>query len=217
MSVVKRQESLFSSGGGTQSEATLSEQFRALRRRITDEDFLANRGLGNEVGFHIFCYDPTQELEVRSLIARLVSDSQQGALACRIIERNLYDVLLEICESKRILEKIPAQEEKKGSDFLLKSLRPIATPEAYAQHIDYEPHQPGDVVFITGVGEVYPLVRLHTILDNLHHRLDDVPVIAFYPGSFTGQSLSLFSQINDGNYYRAFLLDLSGKDSLVSN
>ena len=62
------------------------------------------------------------------------------------------------------------------------------------------------VVFLTGVGKVFPFVRAHNIMNNLHQVLDSVPVVMFYPGTWNGQSLSLFGTITDGNYYRAFPL-----------
>ncbi|GAA6437131.1 hypothetical protein K150096H7_08830 [[Clostridium] symbiosum] len=62
------------------------------------------------------------------------------------------------------------------------------------------------VVFLTGVGKIFPFVRSHNVLNNLHQVLDKVPVVMFYPGEWNGQSLSLFGTINDGNYYRAFPL-----------
>lgn len=66
--------------------------------------------------------------------------------------------------------------------------------------------QPNDIVFITGVGKVYPIVRSHTILNNLHKVIDQVPVVMFFPGNYDGLELVLFDAIKDDNYYRAFPL-----------
>ena len=68
-----------------------------------------------------------------------------------------------------------------------------------------------NLVLITGVGKSYPLVRSHTILNNLHSLLDKVPVIMFYPGMYDQKELSLFNGskfdgLKDDNYYRAFRL-----------
>ena len=50
------------------------------------------------------------------------------------------------------------------------------------------------------------MLRLHGLFETLQQQgvFSDVPVVAFYPGRYTGQSLSLFSKLPDGNYYRAF-------------
>ena len=175
-----------------------------LRERLADPGFLNNQGLGNEVGIYTFCYDAALEPEARDLVAHCVSDSESGVLPCSIHVCNLYDAFLNICRERRILDRIPQQEEKRGKAGLEKQLKKIATPEAFAKAMEYQPHAPGDVLFITGVGEVYPFVRAHNILDNIQHIFFDVPVILFYPGKFTGTSLSLFGKLEDGNYYRAF-------------
>ena len=69
----------------------------------------------------------------------------------------------------------------------------------------YEP-APGDIVFITGVGKVYPFMRSHSILNNLHHVFDTLPLVLFFPGTYDGQSLKLFGRLEDQNHYRAFQL-----------
>lgn len=181
----------------------------ALRERLCDVDFLANKGLGNEAGIFTFCYDPTLELAARDFFKRLSEDADLGKLGAngvkaRIVERNLYDVLLSIAEAKRILEKLPAQEQKRGKDGLLKQIQRIATPEAFVEAMDWSQHQAGDVLVITGVGEVYPFMRVHNILNNMQSTFKDIPVVVAYPGTFDGGSLSLFGKLSDGNYYRAF-------------
>ena len=181
----------------------------ALRERLNDGDFLANKGLGTEAGIFTFCYDPTLELEARDYFKRLIADADLGKLGkgdtrANIIERNLYDVLTTIAEAKRVLEKLPAQEAKRGKDGLLKQIQRIATPEAFVAAMDWHPHKSGDVLLITGVGEVYPFMRVHNILNNMHSVMRDVPVVVAYPGTYDGGSLSLFGKLKDGNYYRAF-------------
>lgn len=181
----------------------------ALRSRLCDADFLANKGLGNEAGIFTFCYDPTLELEARRFFRGLKEEAELGKLGngevrAEIHERNLYDVLLGIAEDKRILEKLPAQEEKRGQEGLLKQIQRIATPEAFVAAMDWKQHRLGDVLILTGVGEVYPFMRVHNILNNMQSSFRDVPVVVAYPGTFDGGSLSLFGKLKDGNYYRAF-------------
>ena len=66
-----------------QSAQDLEGAFDRIRSRLVDPDFLANRGLGNEVGFFVFPYDAAREDEVRARTASLVAESDAGRLPCR--------------------------------------------------------------------------------------------------------------------------------------
>lgn len=181
--------------------------FDRLRKRFSNEDFLNNRGLANEVGFYVYPYDASRELEVRRQTSDLVAESQSGKLPYRLVERNLWQVFLSICETEGILEKIPALEARRGSDALLRRMQKIATPEEFARAMNYSPHEKGrDILLVTGVGQVYPFVRAHSVLENAQSLFEDVPVVLLYPGRYDGQQLHLFGRISDGNYYRAFNL-----------
>jgi hypothetical protein len=174
-----------------------------IRDRISDPGFLANKGLSNEVGIHVFCYDPADELIVRHYIELLKNDSQA---VFRIVERDLYKIFIELLNAKRVLHMVENIEAQKGKDYLLAQLQKIATPDALLEYMKYEPHQRGDVFFMTGVGKVYPFMRSHKMLDSMQRIFADIPVVMFYPGKFNGQDLSLFGQFLDGHYYRAFNL-----------
>ena len=84
-------------------------------------------------------------------------------------------------------------------------LRITSSDSLIVQHIrDNTPENA--VVFLTGIGKCYPILRSHTVLNNLHQVIDSVPVVMFYPGKYDGQELILFGDIKDDNYYRAFKL-----------
>lgn len=192
-----------------QATEELRHREDVLKERLSYPDFLANRGLGNEVGIFIACYDPALEPQAQAMFSRLVHDSEMGVLPCAVRHFDLYDVLIQICEEKRVLDAIPRMEERRGTDALINQLEKTASPEAFAEAIARQPHKAGDAILITGVGEVYPILRVHTLLDNIQHLFSDVPVIVAYPGKYDGQSLRLFAGarskgLDDGNYYRAF-------------
>lgn len=182
---------------------------KLLRHRLAEEDFLSNKGIGNEVGFFTFCYDPSLELQARAFFDRIVKDSQAGKLPCTVKVVNLYDVFLQLLEEKRILKAVPKQELKTGMAKQLKQLQKIASPEAFAKKILEltKPHEYRDVIVITGVGEVYPFCRAHDLLNNMQADFASVPVVIAYPGTFNGREFKLFSTLASDNYYRAF--DLS--------
>ncbi len=184
----------------------MGDVFSNLNRvsaRLSEEAFLTNKGLSNEVGIHVFCYDPKDELTVRAYFDGL---KEKEDVPYRLIERDLYKIFLEICEEKRILKSIPNMEEKKGKEYLAEQLQKVATPEAFVEKMKYEPHVKGDVLLISGVCKVYPFMRSHKVLDNIQHIFSDIPVLMLYPGTFNGQDLGLFGKFLDGHYYRAFNL-----------
>ena len=181
----------------------IKQELDRIKARISDTNFLANKGLSNEVGIHVFKYAPQHELIVRDYIERLVNSSSDEF---RIIERDMYKILLEILAEKRVLGTVPGLEAKKGKDYLLAQLQKIATQEEFLAKMKYEPHKYGDVLFLTGIGKVYPFMRSHKMLDTMQQAFSDIPIVMFYPGEFNGQSLNLFDKFHDGNYYRAFNL-----------
>lgn len=182
---------------------TIIDELNKIPERFSDETFLINKGLSNEVGIHVFCYKPSEEIIVRAYFSDFKKHTD---LPFRIIECDLYKIFLNICEEKRILKTIPAMEEKKGTEFLMSQLQKIASPEAFVEKMKYGPQKHGDILLITGIGKVYPFMRSHKILDNIQHIFANIPVVMLYPGKFNGQELNLFGDFCDGNYYRAFNL-----------
>ncbi len=201
------EETLAKHSVAARAQRDFESRCELLRQRLGEDDFLRNKGIGNEVGYFTFCYDPSLEMQARAFFAQLQREGEAGKLPCNLIVRNLYDVFLSLCERKRITQAIPKQELKTGSAKQLRQLQKVCSPQAIAKELEYSPHNVGDVLLITGVGEIYPLLRVHTLLDNMHASFGDIPVIVSYPGSFTGANFHLFNRLGDGNYYRAF--DLS--------
>ncbi|EGQ23774.1 hypothetical protein HMPREF9372_2646 [Sporosarcina newyorkensis 2681] len=185
--------------------ATLKERLKKISNRIKEDKFIEGRGLGNEISFYIFDYDPKDELEVRDFIKIIHKEFNNGLYNRRIIEFDLYKMLIEITKEKRIFDRIFDMEERQGKDALFKAMTTFAKPEIFLQKIKEQMGE-HNVVFLTGVGKVYPFVRSHNILNNLQEVLDKIPVILFYPGQYSGQDLQLFGKFKDDNYYRAFRL-----------
>ena len=125
-------------------------QLNEVTKRFSDEVFLSNHGLSNEVGIHVFCYDPKEEMRVSSFFSDLI---QTGNQSFHLKECDLYRIFLQICEEKRILKSIPSMEKKKGSEYLLKQLQKAISPEDFVKKMQYAPHEHGDILLITGVGK----------------------------------------------------------------
>ena len=175
---------------------------------ISEPHFRENKGLGNEVGFYIFDYSPKDEMVVRERIP-FIKSKAQSSHNINIVEIDLYEAIIEILESKGYLKKNFEMEEKKGSEFVInatkKALRLTLSNDLLVKYI-VEKSEGCDIVFLTGVGKAWPLVRSHTILNNLHKEIEDMPLVMFFPGSYDGGTLMLFEEFKDDNYYRAFPL-----------
>lgn len=179
----------------------LKERLDDLRTLVQEPEFLEGKGLSNEVNIRIFCYDPSDEMMVRHFIEQLLADQ---SMSCHLIEYNLYKVFLSICEDKRIAEKIPAMEEKKGKKFIKDQMSHIADNTAFVNKMKRAPYEAGDVIVITGVGDVFPFIRVHDLLNAMQPEFPDVPILVFYPGGYDGRDVQLFNRLKKNPYYRAF-------------
>lgn len=179
----------------------IKERLDQLRHEVQKPDFLEGKGLRNEVNIRIFCYDPAEEITVQHFINQLKTDQ---TISCRVIECNLYKTFLAICDDLDITDAIPDMEESDGGIFLLEQLHSAIGEGEFIDKIQYSPHENGDVLMLTGVGDVFPFMRVHALLEALQPYFSDIPILVMYPGEFDGHSLRLFNRLQPNDYYRAF-------------
>ena len=186
-----------------------NEKLDKIWNRISEKKFLKNVGVGGEVRYYVFDYEPVDELVVREKIESLKKKNNPDADGFQIVEFDLYKLIIGILKERGYIDKCIAFEESKGQEYLYnavaKLLRLTNDNNLIVTKIVSETPE-NSVVFLTGVGKVYPFLRSHNVLNNLHQVLDSVPVVMFYPGYWNGKTLSLFGTIDDGNYYRGFPL-----------
>jgi len=184
----------------------LEKKFVRLYENLTNEKFLNMQALGGEIPFYIFPYDPKLHNEVEKRVLQLKNRLKQGGIS--VLEINLFDLSLEILKSRGVLEKIVENEKTLGKSKLFKTLQALLDSETKIVPKIKEKIQknPSKILFLTGIGEVFPFIRSHTILNNLQNVVKDRPTVMFFPGTYT-KELSLFGRLKDDNYYRAFNLD----------
>lgn len=188
---------------------TLEERLDQAEAMIQTTSFRENKGLGNEVGYYIFDYPPEQELYIRNWVDYIRQKNESSGDDYRIIVFDLYDIVIDILIQKGYLEKCYQFEKTKGFERVSKSISnmlKITSSDGLIVNYIKDHITEKSVVFITGIGKCYPILRSHTVLNNLHQVIDQVPVVLFYPGKYDGQELVLFGEIKDDNYYRAFKL-----------
>lgn len=181
--------------------ADIKERLDSLRIHIQEPEFLEGKGLSNEVNIRIFCYDAAEEMTVRQFIDQITTDQ---TLACHLVECNLYETFLELCDDIDITDAIAEMEESDGKEFLLEQLHSAIGEGEFIEKIQYEPHRPGDVLLLTGVGDAFPFMRVHSLLEALQPYFSDIPILVMYPGTFDGSYVRLFDKLTPNPYYRAF-------------
>lgn len=187
---------------------SLEERLNQILPRITSRDFLDSKGLGNEIGFWIFDYPPDREMDVRSFVFGTVVpalDKQTPVIHCAVVD--LMGLVTEILEERKLLDKAIALQQTKGNDGALAALRSVLKEDKLAQKIaDRHDIHALDLLVLTGVGAVYPMLRTHTLLSALHPIMGNTPLLMFFPGRYDGHSLRLFNTQAEDHYYRAFRL-----------
>lgn len=185
------------------------ERLDKILPKIQQKNFRENKGLGNEIGFHVFDYDPEDEFIVRKHIDFLKDKTNNEDSQISIKEFDLYEIMLEILVNKNYLDRTFKMEEQRGTEYIInavkKTLRLTQKNDLIVEYIR-ERISSNDIIFITGVGKAWPIIRSHTVLNTLHSVVEDVPLIMFFPGVYDGLELKLFNEIKDDNYYRAFKL-----------
>ena len=165
---------------------SLEERLNQIENKISEKSFRENKGLGNEVGYYVFDYDPRAELEVfHTMIQVLEEEGYLEAFFDLEKENGFFDM------ADSLVETLGLDETNELNLIISKILQEDLTDS---------------VIFLTGIGKCHPIIASHNILNNLHQVLDSVPVVMFYPGEYSGQDLKLFGTMDSRNYYRAFQL-----------
>ncbi|MDH0734343.1 DUF1788 domain-containing protein [Achromobacter spanius] len=206
------------------SQQPLAKRFDHLREVIASPRFLQMRGLNNDLPFYICEFTASEAFEIQRMRRQLVNTLAGLQVEClqgrgvKVLDINLYDLTIDMLkaregssEGSNLWDEILVAEpevEKEALQELLQNVLDIKghlipeIGERLAQS-DY------DVLFLSGVGEVFPYIRSHNVLNNLQSTAKDKPTVMFFPGEYRhsleqGASLELFGLLHDDKYYRAF-------------
>jgi hypothetical protein len=191
------------------SPITAKQRVEHLFKVVTGQRFLTKQGLGNEVPFFICPFPAEEGLSMnedrRDLVTRITH------AGVKVLDLSLYDLSLGILEERGILDQVLEIEPESDKSEIRELLQSVLDPKAnlIPRIGDAIADTSHDVIFLSGVGEVYPYIRSHNVLNNLQSTAKDKPTVLFFPGSYThalatGASLELFGRLHDDKYYRAF-------------
>lgn len=206
------------------SQQPLANRFEHLIKVIGSERFLQMRGLNNDLPFYICEFRASEAVEMQRLQRQLISSLANLSVLClgrrgvRVLDINLYDLSIELLQARegsgdgsRLWDELITVEADVEKDNLLELLQNVLGIEDYLIPAIGERLQQADfdVLFLSGIGEVFPYIRSHNVLNNLQSTAKNKPTVLFFPGEYRhsleqGASLELFGLLHDDKYYRAF-------------
>jgi len=185
----------------------LQERLNKIPEIILSDDFLNKKGLGGDLCFWIFDYAPEHELQVRDHIKFIEGLLAKKHSHLKVVNINLLEDMVAYLTERKLLARAVDLQKAKGDEALMKALSgPLHMDKFVPFLLKHHNINDQDLVLLSGVGSVWPLLRAHNLLNSLHADLGHVPLVLFYPGEYTGKDLTLFNRIPSNNYYRAFKL-----------
>ena len=187
------------------------DRFNHLLNVISSDRFLDMQGLGNEVPFFICPYNPKDSIEMETIEKSLLTNLKQKGIS--ILSLNLYDLIIDMMKKAGDWEPYIKNESNLSKTELLEEFQSFLDVEKYLMPIIESEIKKSDfkVMFISGVGNVFPYIRAHKLLNNLQKSAKNHPTVIFFPGEYShsasgGASLNLFNKFSNDHYYRAFNL-----------
>lgn len=189
-------------------ELSYNERFLYLLDLLDDDKFIQKKYVGAEIPNYICAFPPEEVSSYNDMVDNLFKNlTKKGR---KVMHLNVYEIMIGMLKDsgdfEDYLEEPSLTHKKILEDFngVLDNETEFA-PKVASLINDNVP----DLVLMNGIGEAYPFVRVHTLLEKLPTLLGRlVPIVVFYPGNFdkvTGSSaLQLFGKLEHKNYYRAF-------------
>lgn len=189
--------------------ASINERYEHLYDVMSSQKFKNKEGLGNEVPFFICPFKPKEYEQIDKMKTQLFNKLNE--MGTSVLEINLYDLAIEILKENGDFDFLIDEETNMQKDRFKEELQSNLNLETtFMEEIaSIMKRSNFSIMFITGVGEVFPYIRSHNILNNLQKVAREKPTVMFYPGDYKhslekGASLELFELLRDDKYYRAF-------------
>lgn len=191
------------------NERNLQNEEQHVYEVLRSKRFLNMEGLSKEVPFFIYHYPPVRELDVQAARNRVTTKLRSDD-GLRIVEINLYDLAIELLRNRGVWERLFALELTQDKYEFREALQGMLDPHDHLAPAIHEhlAENPSDMVFLTGIGEVFPYIRTHTVLENLQSVVVGRPMLAWFPGTYEfttagGHQLRALNLTTSDSYYRA--------------
>lgn len=191
------------------TERSLTSDEKHIYDVLRSTRFLRMEGLSKEVPFFIYHYPPAWAHDVDDLRDRVITKLRSDD-GLNVVEINLYDLAVQLLRERGVWDRVLALEPDMDKTEFRETLQGMLDPHdhlapAIRAHLDTEP---SDMVFLAGIGEVFPFIRTHTVLENLQSVVTGRPLLAWFPGTYEftqarGHQLRALNLSASDSYYRA--------------
>jgi hypothetical protein len=183
----------------------ISKQKEFLIKKLTSEELLDSAKSLTAPSSFILPYDPAQAKTAKEVVAALQAELPQHGVHPRVV--NVYDTVLEILDEDDIFEELVELEPTVDRPLFLSEVKgAIDLEEELVPRVE-EKAEGSQLLILTGIGESFPFVRAHRLLENIDV---DMPVVTVFPGDYrTGSdgvtTLDILDipQESGGGFYRA--------------
>lgn len=193
----------------TKAERNLHLEETHVYEVLRSQRFLNMEGLSKEVPFFIYHYPPTWALDVEAVRDRVIT-KLRGDDGLGVVEINLYDLTVKLLSDRGVWERVLAMEPEMDKYDFREMLQGMLDPHDHLAPAIREQlaENPSDMVFLTGIGEVFPFIRTHTVLENLQSVVVGKPMLVWFPGTYeftqaSGHQLRALNLSASDSYYRA--------------
>jgi len=189
------------------------DTFENLYLKCQDDSFLKSDNIGKAIPFYIVTYEPKE----KSLIAQNVNMiiKRLHEVNINILKLDLFNLCIDILKDEDLLDGVFELEQEEDPKYFLDAFDSALNNDMFTDYIQAKIQENNpDVVFINGIGKIYPFKRLHPLINILHSKTENKPIVFFYPGTYNGTAFKLFG-LDDGNggdlfksnYYQAYNLE----------
>jgi hypothetical protein len=187
----------------------INEARSFIVEKLTSDTLLGRNGYKMYESKYIIDYNPAQAWDAE-LLAQAIAEQELALKGIRAVSINLYDLVLEHLDAEGLWDVIEEREATLEPQAIIETLQASASvKQVLIPKVIERLEQAGnyDLIFITGVGETFPYIRTHWVLEEL---ATTVPMVLWFPGTYRknpdgSSSLDILNirQGTGGGYYRA--------------
>ncbi len=190
------------------------ERLNKLDSYINKEEFVKTSGTTNTVNHWVFDYNPKHELIVRERVNLIQKKYNDYHDELKIYVIDLYELIIRHLENNDYIDYCKQFERENGLDYITVAVKNSlqltdeGTNAMVGYITDIASSEDAYCILLTGVGKCFPLLQGPEVFNQILYNMPDnyrrIPMVLFYPGTYTERELIIFNEMQEDNFYRAY-------------